>query len=270
MASASASALLEENEELALAYIALQKGHVRVLKGLSKDMLVKLIPCNLPAAAKVASALKAVEVIEAEVEAIEAEAEAAGSPPLCTAADEGATPEVLKRMLATPGIDVNEAGGDGWTPLLIAAEVGHAAVAAALCDARGVDVNRAMSDGTTPLYMAVQNGHADVAAALCAAPGIDVNLAYSHGIPPLYIAAELGHADVVAALCAAPGIDVNLAWEHNGVSPAALQTKPRRAATPMCWSCFARRARTSTRRAAAAPLPSSRPLVTARLRRSRS
>ena len=42
------------------------------------------------------------------------------------------------------------------------AEAGHAEVVSMLLAKQGVDVNQATNDGFTPLYIASENGHAEV------------------------------------------------------------------------------------------------------------
>ena len=49
---------------------------------------------------------------------------------------------------------VNQTKNDGYTPLLIAAEKGHAAVARLLLE-RGAEVNQAKYNGCTPLLIAL-------------------------------------------------------------------------------------------------------------------
>ena len=115
--------------------------------------------------------------------------------------------EVVKLLLAVPGIDVNKEGRVWYIsdddrdsiPLERAAENGHAEVVKLLLAAPGIDVNKHY-----PLEKAAENGHAEVVKLLLAAPGIDVNLG---GL--LAEAAKNGHAEVVKLLLAAPGIDVN-------------------------------------------------------------
>ena len=131
-----------------------------------------------------------------------------GRTPLFTASYQGHV-EVVKLLLAAPGIDVNQANNNGFTPLYNASQEGHVEVVKLLL-AVGADVNKASKGGWTPLYMASRNGHAEIVKLLLAAPGIDVNLANNNGDTPLFIASYQGDVEVVKLLLAV-GADVNKA-----------------------------------------------------------
>ena len=119
--------------------------------------------------------------------------------------------EIVKGLLAIPGIDVNHS--DTWTPLAHAADNGHAEVARLLLAAPGIDVNMWM-----PLEKAAAEGHLEIVKLLLNAPGIDVNMGSEvfgsmerdRFHTPLKYAAIGGHTEMVKLLLAAPGIDVNL------------------------------------------------------------
>ena len=116
-------------------------------------------------------------------------------------------PEIVKLLLAVPGIDVNKECKDWYiskddlrsTPLERAAENGHTEVVRLLLAIPGIEVNE-----NHPLEKAAKNGHAEVVKLLLTAPGIDVNANV-----PLQDAAINNHPEVVKQLLAAPGIDVN-------------------------------------------------------------
>ena len=174
-----------------------------------------------------------------------------GSTPLCQAARFGLT-EVVKLLLAAPGIDINMADKDGETPLYCAAERGHAECVKLLLAAPDIDtsdwpsitiavlkndgntlkqliqsgnnVNKADKDGRPLLYWAARYGHAECVKLLLAAPGIDVNKADKDGRTPLYWAAECGHADCVKLLLEHPRIDVNHATNEYRETPLHLAT----------------------------------------------
>lgn len=78
-----------------------------------------------------------------------------------TAAAEGWV-EDLQRLLADGAEDVDERGGPTQcTPLQIAAQQGHRAVALLLLEA-GADVSATDSIGASPIHYAAQEGHEDV------------------------------------------------------------------------------------------------------------
>ena len=56
---------------------------------------------------------------------------------------------------------MNARNEDGSTPLHVAAEAGHKAVAELLI-AKGADVNATDKSGATPLQIATQKGHKDI------------------------------------------------------------------------------------------------------------
>ena len=63
----------------------------------------------------------------------------------------------------------------GWTPLVAAAEEGHANVLRVLLEQKGVLVNLTNRQDESALMRAVLGGHAEAADVLLATPGIDVN-----------------------------------------------------------------------------------------------
>ena len=71
----------------------------------------------------------------------------------------------MARLLLEKGAQVDRARENGWTPLLIACQEGHADTARLLLD-NGAEVDRAKEDGRTPLYIAKSQGHSSVVALL--------------------------------------------------------------------------------------------------------
>ena len=70
---------------------------------------------------------------------------------------------IVGQLLAAPGIEVNAANKDGWTPLSWAADQGHEAVVGQLLAAPGIEVNAADKDGETPLLVAQRRGYRGIA-----------------------------------------------------------------------------------------------------------
>ena len=96
--------------------------------------------------------------------------------------------EVVKLLLAAPGINVNLADSYGKTPLILASQNGRTEVVKLLLGAPGIDVNRADKDGNTPLRVASKAGKTDVVKLLLAAPGVDVKQVNKNGITPFQVA----------------------------------------------------------------------------------
>jgi ankyrin repeat protein len=110
--------------------------------------------------------------------------------------------EAAVRLMLEAGDDCGRADEEDFTPLFVAAQFGHAAVAGVLAEEAGVDLNRADRKGTTPLFIASQNGHGAAVSALLHA-GAELARARLDQVTPLYIAATNGHAEVVQALAEA-------------------------------------------------------------------
>ena len=64
----------------------------------------------------------------------------------------------VRRLLSSPGSDVDVRDEFGQTPLLLAAGKGHVECVELLLAAPGVLVNQAHKDGATPLYIAAVYG----------------------------------------------------------------------------------------------------------------
>ena len=104
---------------------------------------------------------------------------------------------------AAVSVNPNAGGEDGFTPLITAAEAGHAGVVALLVGDARTHVNLKNSYGQTALSFAAQNGHEDVTAALLQSPrlnpgGVCVNRT------ALMTAAECNRAGVARLLVQDP------------------------------------------------------------------
>ena len=112
------------------------------------------------------------------------------------------------RALLEKGADVNAAQGDGMTALHWAARQGEVATAAMLLHA-GANVRATTRlGGYTPLLLASQMGHAPVIDLLVKA-GADAKSASANGATALMLASASGRVDAVKALIDA-GADVNV------------------------------------------------------------
>ena len=118
--------------------------------------------------------------------------------------------ENVKKLLADPKIDVNQASMNGETPLYGALndDENHGKemeIFNLLMTVPGIDVNKPNIDGNTPLYIAVYRGKDEMVQKLLEAPGIDVNKANEKEESPLFEARDI---DIMKMLLAAPGINV--------------------------------------------------------------
>ncbi len=127
--------------------------------------------------------------------------------------------EAAVRALLRAGTDVNEAGGDGMTPLHWAAERGHAGVVEILLGA-SADVSAVTRIGSyTPLHLASRRGDAGGVEALLDAGADPEAVTTNSGVTPLHLASSAaGGAGAVAALLER-GADPNARESAAGQTP---------------------------------------------------
>ena len=65
----------------------------------------------------------------------------------------------VKKALAADGVDVNEKGEEGQSPLYISIKNGYLDIARFMLSTEGVDKTQATDNGCTPLYIACSEGH---------------------------------------------------------------------------------------------------------------
>lgn len=130
--------------------------------------------------------------------------------------------EIVKRLLAAPGVDVNLQDDYGCTPLFCAAEYNAVEVVKLLLAAPGIDVNLQNNNEDTPLLTAVYYDRPEVVM-LLAAPGIDVNAQDGAGDTALSLAVYYNHPEIVKMLLSVTGIDVNL-QNQDGETPRSIAT----------------------------------------------
>ena len=129
--------------------------------------------------------------------------------------------ETRVALLLDRGDTPDSRSNDGWTPLHLAAFMGHAAAARALL-ARGAPVDAVSSNtmANTPLCAALAGrGSADVVRLLLDARA-DVNFRAALGVTPLHLAASRG-ADPLVHLLLERGADATARMD-DGTSPAAI------------------------------------------------
>lgn len=142
--------------------------------------------------------------------------DATGSTPLSIAAQLGH--EAVARKLVAAGADVNRAVANGESVVFLAATGDHANVIGLLCESRA-DVNRRAKNGDTPLFVGAGNGCLSVVSLLLQA-GADMNAPAQQNGTPLYFAARNGHLEVVQLL-SGRGADKEKGAE-NGETPVFI------------------------------------------------
>ena len=110
----------------------------------------------------------------------------------CLAGNVSAVSDLLLRLR----LDASATRGkEKWTPLHVAANLGHAEVVEVLVKKGKADVNKQNTAGCSPLYVACARGHLAAAKRLVEQRAY-LNLASNYGFTPLYIATLNGHKGV--------------------------------------------------------------------------
>lgn len=131
--------------------------------------------------------------------------------------DSGAVGEIIRRDPAA----LRSLSPDGWTPLHLAAFLGHSAVARQLLDA-GADLEAYSNNSThnRPLHAALA-GKTDVETVrLLIERGAEVGAKGASAVTPLHLAASRGATDLIALLLSR-GADRGATLD-DGATPAAL------------------------------------------------
>jgi ankyrin repeat protein len=120
--------------------------------------------------------------------------------------DDGREEAELVKLYLAAGIDPNDKGSNGKTPLFAAAGNGRSDFVGLLLKA-GADTHARGTQNRTPLHAAAIQGDAPTIGALIAA-GAEVDARSDGGYTPFYIAAQNGHVEAMKRLLA-KGADVN-------------------------------------------------------------
>ena len=122
---------------------------------------------------------------------------------LLDAAAAGDAARVAELAAADPAA-VHAAGADGWTPLHLAAHLGHAeAVRGLLAAGASVAAVSANATANTPLHAALAGAEETAVVELLLAHGADANAVGGGGWRPLHLAAARGNAVLARRLLAA-------------------------------------------------------------------
>jgi ankyrin repeat protein len=123
--------------------------------------------------------------------------------------------EIVKLLLAVPGININLQNEDGNTALITACMKGNAEIVKLLLAVPGIDINLQNNNKNSALTAAFTKRHIDVVKLLLTVPGIDVNLQNNYENTALFHASTNGYTEIVSLLLAVPGINVNIQCEKS-------------------------------------------------------
>jgi len=107
--------------------------------------------------------------------------------------------DLVKALIAVPGINVNATDRDGWTALHHAARLRRIEILEALLKVQGIDVHAKTEWGATALEIGIGWGHTATLQPLINC-GANVNETNRWGEPVLHHPATTGNKDVVEAL----------------------------------------------------------------------
>lgn len=124
--------------------------------------------------------------------------------------------EVIQSILSESPSEALKADSAGWTPLHIAASVGHNPALRLLLPLSAI--NAATAGGQTALHYSASRGHLEAVEIILATAGADC-IGDRQGWTPLHRAAAGGHAAIIEALVAAFPKEIDRA---NGEGQTAL------------------------------------------------
>jgi ankyrin repeat protein len=139
----------------------------------------------------------------------------------------GAPSDIVRLILAAPGIDCNIKNAMHESPLLKSARMFNYDTIEALMEPTWplkipIEVNSCDHLGRTPLFWAAGTGQNDVVRMLLQHPSINVNFKTKASETPLSWAVSSGHKDVVGQLLQHPDIDPNIRIGSHGFTPLMI------------------------------------------------
>ena len=120
------------------------------------------------------------------------------------------TPEMVMKLLDSPGIYLNIPDKDGKTPFILAAEKGQRELYDYFLSKPELNVNKqSRTEGIAAIHIAVDNNDTDLFERLAHHPDISFDLRTTIGKSPLHYAAGRGYLDLVKYLVTQGKCDVN-------------------------------------------------------------
>lgn len=204
-----------DDKGLSMFHLAAQGGHADVIKLLLElkapgtDSTDAILARNPMSYASENGSLAAIQALAEAVPESVGVADKDGRTPLSYAAESGHS-AVVEYFLASQdfSIDVDNADGNGWTPLLHATAKRHLSTVQALLLHKADPNIAAKQGGRTPLHLAATDGHMELLGLLLAS-GAMKDVKDDWGKTPMFCAAERGNREVVNKLVDA-GADVNI------------------------------------------------------------
>ena len=114
-------------------------------------------------------------------------------------------PKCIELLLQAPGIKINKADNEGFTPLAGAANLGKLECLKLLLQADGIAVNKVDKDGWTPFAHAANQGHSKCMEVLLEDARVNVNQPDNEGTFPLWHACILLAATAMSNMGACDG-----------------------------------------------------------------
>lgn len=149
-----------------------------------------------------------ISTVQALIDKINVNYSVRGLPPLCAAAFKGYE-NIVKLLLAVPGINPRIQNVNGDTPLICASAQGHENIVKLFFRDPLTNINHQNENGDTALTLAAFYGYENIVKLLLQIPNININAQSKVGMNPLIGAAYKNHINIIKLLLQVPGIDIN-------------------------------------------------------------
>jgi len=133
--------------------------------------------------------------------------------------------ELLLKAADPSVLNVNKEnrGHYAYTPLHIAAELGHVEVVQLLLRHPGIRVNQRTDRGATPFLLACCHGRTEVVTEMLKDPRLGVSQANTQGLTPLWVAACNGHLAILKwIVVSGKRLDLEAKYAFDGTTPLEI------------------------------------------------